>query len=271
MNAMAETPPDGIYRGIPFDEYLGWDAVSNSALSRFARVPAAAWVPLEDSPALAIGRAVHCAALEPNRFPTAYRPKQFHGSTKDGKAEAAAALESGMNLLARAEWDDVSGMADAVRSHPAAAALLADGEAEASLLWTDAETGLRCKARVDWLAPDFAVDLKTTKDSSPSAFAKSIANFRYHVQQAHYRTGLESLGIPNDGFFFIAVDKTAPYPVGCYCITDAAEAVGFRLRQRGLRAWKKCVESGIWPAWRSPSIETLPLPAWAMIEEEKAE
>ena len=89
MNAIVETPQDGIYRNVPFADYLEWDAVSNSALSRFARVPAAAHVPIDDTAALALGRALHCAILEPERFAREYRQKTANGNTKEGKAEAA--------------------------------------------------------------------------------------------------------------------------------------------------------------------------------------
>ena len=258
---------DGIHRGVPFQEYLAWDAVSNFALSRFSRVPAAAFVQMEDSDTLRIGRAVHCAVLEPGRFSREYWMQQYNGSTKEGRAEKAHAAEEGIELFSRANWDDICGMAESVRRHPAASAILAEGEAEVSLLWHDHETGLRCKGRIDWLAPGLPCDLKTTRDSSPAGFAKSVASLRYHVQQAHYRAGLEALGQPSDGFVFIAVEKTAPYPVGCYVLTDAAELVGYRLRRRALMAWKSCTETGVWPAWRSPKIETLTLPGWAMMED----
>jgi hypothetical protein len=234
---------DGIYRGIPFAEYLGWDAVSNSALSRFSRVPAAAFVPLEDSDTLRIGRSVHCDVLEPEQFLTRYRLKEHTGNSKEGRAEKASAGDDGVELISMSDYVLIRGMAESVLHHPAASAILEEGEAEVSLLWHDHETGLRCKARIDWLAPGLPADLKTTRDSSPAGFAKSVASLRYHVMQAHYRAGLDALGIQSDGFVFIAVEKTDPYPVGCY------------------------VESGQWPAWRSPKIETLSLPGWAMMEE----
>lgn len=258
---------DGIHRDVKFTDYLAWDAVSNSALARFARVPAAAFVPLEDSDTLRIGRAVHCDVLEPEQFRARYRVKEHNGNSKDGRAEKARADEEGIELITMSDYVLIRGMAESILHHPAARAILAEGEAEVSLLWHDPETGLRCKGRIDWLAPGLPCDLKTTRDSSPAGFAKSVASLRYHVQQAHYRAGLEALGQPSDGFVFVAVEKTAPYPVGCYCITDAAELVGYRLRRRALLAWKSCVETGQWPAWRSPKIETLSLPNWAMMEE----
>ena len=72
MNSSIAPQSDGIYRGIPFADYLAWDAVSNSALSRFSRVPSAAHLP-DDTAALAMGRALHCAILEPARFQAEYR------------------------------------------------------------------------------------------------------------------------------------------------------------------------------------------------------
>lgn len=195
--------------------------------------------------------------------------KQYNGSTKEGKAEKARAIKAGIELFSPGDWRDLCGMAESVRHHPAAIMILAEGEAEVSLLWHDPETGLRCKGRIDWLAPGLPVDVKTTKDSSPDSFAKSVASLRYHVQQAHYRAGLEALGIPSDGFVFIAVEKSEPWPVGCYVLTEAAELVGYRLRRRAMLAWKSCTETGVWPAWRSPKIELLTLPGWAMMENEE--
>jgi hypothetical protein len=56
-------------------------------------------------------------------------------------------------------------MADAVRQHPYAAALLADGKAEQSFWWDDKATGQRCKCRPDWYQGTTIVDLKTCQDA----------------------------------------------------------------------------------------------------------
>ena len=107
--------------------------------------------------------------------------------------------------------DAALAMAAAVRSHQAAAELLRDGQAEQSFWWDDADTGLRCKCRPDWLNGATVIDLKTTTDASPAGFAKSCATFRYHVQASHYLAGL-----PAERFIFIAVEKVYPYAVGVY-------------------------------------------------------
>ena len=256
-------PPDGIYRSVLADDYFGWDAVSNSVLSRFARFPALAHVPMPDAPNLALGRAVHCAILEPGKFYASYR---LLGGARPTKTEKAVLAENGAIGLSPDSFHEIRAMTESVRRHFSAALLLSEGEAEVSLIWTDEETGLRCKARVDWLGEIAAVDIKTTKDASPAGFAKAVANYHYHVQQAHYLAGCAALGLPASDFVFVAVEKAEPYPVACYQLSDAAEGVGYRLWRRDLTAFATCQKADRWPAY-SDEIEILNLPAWALNEE----
>ncbi len=258
-----KTPHDGVYLGVPAEKYFGWEAVSNSKLSRYARLPALAHVPMPDAPNLALGRAVHCAVLEPVKFVVSYRP---FNSARPKKALREQFDIDGVTGLSMAAYEEIRAMAASVRRHPSAALLLSEGEAEVSLVWTDEETGLRCKARVDWLGEIAAVDLKTTKDASPSGFSRAVANYRYHVQQVHYLAGCEALGLPASDFVFVAVEKTEPYPVACYQLSDAAAGTGHRLWRRDLTAFADCKKSGRWPAY-SDEIEVLHLPAWALTEE----
>ncbi|MBK7542908.1 MAG: PD-(D/E)XK nuclease-like domain-containing protein [Candidatus Competibacteraceae bacterium] len=97
---------------------------------------------------------------------------------------------------------------------------------------------------MDWLGEIAAVDIKTTKDASPAGFAKAVANYRYHVQQAHYLAGCAALGLPASDFVFVAVEKAEPYPVACYQLSDAAEGVGYRLWRRDLTAFATCQKGG---------------------------
>jgi len=256
-------PPDGIYRGVPFQDYFSWSAVSNSTLGRFAKYPALCKTEQADTPALLFGRAVHCAVLEPDQFAERYQPMDL-GRSKAAKAARAEAEEAGYTPLDASAHQEALDIAASVRNHPACGLVLSAGEAEVSIVWTD-ETGLRCKARIDWLAPSVAADLKTTKDASPEGFARAVATYRYHVQQAHYLAGCEALGIEAEAFLFMAVEKTAPYPVACYQLSDATSNAGFRLWRHHLRGFAICETAGRWPAY-SDEIETLNLPAWAMNE-----
>ncbi len=65
------------------------------------------------------------------------------------------------------------------------------GLAEQSYWWKHRETGLQCKCRCDYVIDDMVIDLKTTGEggASPDKFTKTIVNFQYHMQAAHYLQG----------------------------------------------------------------------------------
>jgi exodeoxyribonuclease VIII len=106
------------------------------------------------------------------------------------------------------------------------------------------------------------VDLKTTKSASKRGFAKSVAEYRYHVQAAIYTDLLEANGLFVPEFIFIAVEKTYPYAVGIYKLDQDALDLGRSLYQRDLALYKHCVEMDDWPAYPE-EVVTLSLPAWA--------
>jgi exodeoxyribonuclease VIII len=244
-------------------------AVSASHLHAIARSPYHYWaryinpdrITPEPTAAMRLGSLVHCAVLEPDELLQRYgvcAPR----NTKAGKEQAAAMAASGIEAVSEGDMALALSMSASVRQHPAAAALLANGKAEQSFWWDDHATGLRCKCRPDWYHSTTVVDLKTTTDASPAAFARSVATFRYHVQASHYLSGLHGA----ERFVFIAVEKTAPYAVAVYELDAAARAAGDELRQRDLRMIADCHATGEWPGY-SDDCQTLSLPKWALRNE----
>lgn len=204
-----------------------------------------------------LGTMVHCAVLEPDEFLQRYGicgPR----NTKAGKEQAAAMEANGIEPVNHSDFATAMSMCAAVRSHPAAAALLEYGKAEQSFWWDDLATGQRCKCRPDWHNGSTVVDLKTTADASPAGFAKSVATFRYHVQAQHYLAGTFA-----ERFLFIAVEKTYPYCVGVYELDAAAMAHGETLRRQNLQTIADCRAINNWPGY-SDTCETLSLPSWAL-------
>jgi exodeoxyribonuclease VIII len=204
-----------------------------------------------------LGSLVHCAVLEPDELATRYGvclPR----NTKAGKEMAAEMEASGIEAVTATDMEQAIAMAGAVRSHQAAAALLRDGKAEQSFWWDDIPTGLRCKCRPDWYAGTTIVDLKTTTDASPKGFAKSVAQWRYHVQQAHYLSGTFA-----ERFVFIAVEKTYPFAVGVYELDEAAMLHGVSERRVNLQTIADCRAISEWPGYGN-TIQPLSLPSWAL-------
>ncbi len=259
-----------IIHGMPNADYHASPAISKSGLDKIAKSPAhyraAKEAPAETTDAMVIGSAFHDYILLPEIFQTAYTvlPEDFNGRTKDGKSYLETIKASGQTIL-KAEWlKDIQGMAAAVAAHPKAAALLTGGHPEVSIFWQDADTGIDCRCRPDYIhSSGIIADLKSTLDASPAAFSKSCANFRYHVQDAFYSEGYyQATGEWPRGFVFIAVEKTAPYAVACYTLDDVAKEKGRELYQQDLQTLHAAQANNRWTAY-SQKIETLTLPAWA--------
>ncbi len=265
----------GFHTDLPFPDYLAIEHLSPSGAKLLARSPAHyAWSrahPYPETPALRIGKATHSLALEGRAaFAAAFavEPKA-DGRTKEGKAIKAAFAEEaeGKAILTATEAELVEGMAAGILAHPLAPALIEGGTAELSAIWSDPATGAPCKGRFDLarLADGAIIDLKTTIDASPSAFARAVLSFGYSTQAAAYLAGAAALGADVRDFVVIAAEKTAPYVVGIYRLPDAALEIGRRRWAAACALYAQCRESGQWPGY-GDGIQELTLPGWALSE-----
>ncbi|MEY4403301.1 MAG: hypothetical protein RIR91_1336 [Verrucomicrobiota bacterium] len=258
----------GIYNNLPADQYHADQAYSFSAIKQAMRSPAhlKAWLtaPPEQTPAMRLGTLTHLAVLQPDLFgsTTAVAPI-VDRRTKEGKSiwEQFQGQNAGKEIITNDEREQLSAMRDSVRIHPAASALLGEGTAEVSVFNQCIETGLPLKARMDWVRENAIVDLKTTEDASPAGFAKSVANYRYDLQAAHYRRMLKLQGRGDLPFMLIAVEKEAPFAVAVYRLDEGDLTLADMQMQQQLRAIASCCEFNSWPAY-SREVETLTLPKW---------
>lgn len=267
---------DGIHPNVPAHVYhqriLG--LVSKSALDELAKAPARykAWIDgivgNDSTPALEFGAAFHCALLEPERFKQTYVVVPDFGDcrkTENKTKRDEWRRENGhKQVLEVADAWRIKGMCEAVRSHALAGKMLVDGEAEQTILWTDEETGLKCKVRTDYLIRQFetAVDVKSTTSAHPKAFVKDVFRYGYHLQHALYRAGLAAVDVPTKHFVFIAVEKEPPYLVGVHALDDRGVRIGhFRVREL-LTTMAECMKTREWPGYPE-KIQMLETPPWA--------
>lgn len=173
----------------------------------------------------------------------------------------------GRTILDNDTWDKLNKMRDSVMNHQKASKLLWDergGVAEQSIYWIDEETGELCRCRPDWNPKwiNVLVDLKTTADASPEGFAKSVANFRYDVQEQFYLDGVEAAtGKRPDKMVFIAVETEAPYNCAVYVLGPEFAQIGRGKYRENLRTLHECKEKNSWPGY-SEKIETLNPAGW---------
>jgi hypothetical protein len=208
-----------------------------------------------ETPALLLGKAVHCRILEPAEFGKRFTiAPTIDRRTKDGKEKWEKFMQEadGLSVLTREQDTIIEGINNAIYKHPAASYLLGlTGESEIMVNWTDEVSGLPCRGIFDRLTTSaIIIDLKTTDDASPKGFARSCHKYRYHVQAAFYMDGLQaSRNVTAEGFFFIAVEKSAPYLVGVYYLNAEDLQRGRDQYRKDIEAFQNCLNIDEWQGY----------------------
>lgn len=192
--------------------------------------------------------------------------------TKAAKEQRDAAYAEGKIPLLPKEYAQVEEMAAELKRHPIAGALFqpGTGRPEQSLFWRDPDTGVICRARLDWLPTQvkgkrlIIGDYKTARSVAPHDLMKAIHEHGYHQQDDFYRRGARELGIgdKDTSFVFIFQQKTPPYLVTVVELDWEARRIGKERNDRALKVYAQCKETGVWPGF-SDGIEVLSLPVYA--------
>lgn len=204
--------------------------------------------------------------MEPNRFEVEFveGPADRRGN-KWADADAFAKAE-GKTLLTAGDYQTALTIRDAVHADAWLNAIITEGErmVEPSAYWRDPETGVLCRARPDLYRADLKIilDVKSTIDASPKGFAKSIVNYGYHGQEAHYSDGMRHIGLEVEAFVFLAFEKESPYAKAIYELPPSIVEEGRQIIRESLNTYAQCERSGIWPAY-AEGVQELTFPRWA--------
>lgn len=263
---------------MPNDVYHACEGISNSGLSKIARSPAHyKYGEFEATKAMELGSALHCAVLEPAVFAEQYLLLPDVKNRTASEYKAATKSRGAGNVLVGKEVDQLTGMVSALNDHYKANQLMGvKGWRELAMFARDPHTGVLCKAKFDFLGFDghhfYAVDLKTTSDASPEEFSKSIANYRYHVQDAFYSDVFEwATGNTLDKFWFVAVESKRPHGIICRYLDDESREMGGIDARDSLTTYAECVEADYWPCYEQPETDeecVISLPGWKLAQYE---
>ena len=225
----------------------------------------------KDSPAFAIGRAIHELALE-GEYKTILPCDVSDWRTKAAKELKAQAEADGLTPMKLSELEHVEAIAAAVRAHPIAAEILSEGHAEVSALVED--DGLYEQVRIDWLRVDqkrpALWDLKAVAGTAnPREFNRTIATYGYHVQAAMYADVIKRvLKLDVDPTYsWIVVSKEKPYAVSVVKASKATMQTGFLLYAKAREIYRESVETGTWAGY--DEITESELPMWAEYQAEE--
>ena len=177
-----------------------------------------------ETPAMSFGTASHSMILEPLKFKEIYKKTNIptnestgkeYGSTSKVVKDYFASLPDGEKYLTSAEFKTLEQMASNIKQNkPATMILDKCQDRELAMTWTDEESGIECKALIDFAdiaGKKIAGDYKTIKDikfrDSNEAIAKSLmwelVGNKNLLQFAFYFDGLRANGIDIERFAVI--------------------------------------------------------------------
>jgi exodeoxyribonuclease VIII len=276
---------EGMYLNITNEDYhADRNMVSKSWLDRVAISPLHLRQyldePFEKTIALIIGSAVDCLVFEPDEFSKLFvQSPTDNKRTKVGKEAWAQATEdadkAGQTIIECHNtdyWTEVHQMADAIKNNPFMKELLQDGVGQAVFISQDPVTGLKRKCKTDHYNQTLNAvwDLKTALSASPYEFARSIANYRYHVQDAFYSDIIEDVVGSKPSFGFAVMEKPAAKSnakpdsgmMAFYQLTEEEKRRGLDTAQSDMAAIAFAIDTGEWAGYTDNVIE-IERPAWA--------
>jgi exodeoxyribonuclease VIII len=224
------------------------------------------------TPATKLGTAVHMRLLQPELFKVSYATKeQCSGITgkgarcsKCGQTRVdglwfcdqhlpAASTPDPVTPLSESDAEKLPYMARAVFAHPAVSLIRQNGGCEVVILWTDDETGLSMKAKLDKWIPECLLpgdtvavptilDLKKCCDIDDDSIRKAISNYGYHRRASLYRDGIEALTGQKPDFVFVFILDAPPWHVRVVTLGDESLTGGRWEVRNCLNLWAQATK-----------------------------
>lgn len=224
--------------------------------------------PREDTPSMLLGRATHCAVLEPTAYPLRYAVAESADGTpirRDARTKAYQdflASHHGAEILTRDDAEQVALIVAAVRAHPVAGPLLStQATVEQRIEWTC--EGALCQGRYDWLGAGSLIDLKTTRcDLDERTLQREAAKLGYFISLTWYADGIAAMtGNRPERVGIVWVQNRAPFDVAVSWLDPSTQERARTLYLGLVRSVLVCRETDSWPG-RQPAPILLDMPEW---------
>lgn len=177
----------------------------------------------------------------------------------------AADHAAGKELVSRKELTQLRREIDSILSHRSARELIEAAIAhEVSVRWESSD-GHLLRCRPDLCTDEAWVDLKTTREADIlSSFWRSVMDFGYHAQDAHYQWGMEALGMDARPLKFVVVSTTWPHDCHVVTLPQDLVAEGRRRLLQSLADIRTRLDLDYWMPDQHGEVVELPIPAHLM-------
>lgn len=265
---------------LPEKDYFAHEAINSSNLKQMLKSPrhylAAATDDTEREPTSSqeFGRHLHAAVYEPDRYAAEFEklPYGFIGRSKADLKLKADLKAAGKVPIKAEDADAIEACIASIETNPFARALRAiTTHRETSIFWTDPQTKLECKARLDaYVAPceqfpsGLIWDLKSTTDACERKFQRKIRDFHYDLSAAFYCDGFRHVHNleATPAFYWIVIERKAPHAVAAYEPDEQYLARGRAAFETCLERIVQCRKREQWPSYFSNRTRTITPPAW---------
>lgn len=208
--------------------------------------------PTPPSPEMQLGSLFHSMALTPDLTNKEYFIKpDVDGRTKDGKAQMQDAIQEaqGRTLVSQNVWLTATNMVDSLMNHKKASTLIVGCQTEVSFFWKCPFSQIGFKSRIDALADDYFIELKSTKDASQFAFDRQAKNLGYDISLSHYTKGLDAIEKKDFRPEFIAVESDPPHTVQLFKVTDEYLTLAHNKWLEAVDRLSRGFDSDVWPGY----------------------
>lgn len=248
---------------ISFDKYKELDAISRSDLN-LLEISAEHFLRkdeiFKESKSLDIGTAFHHFLLEPDLFFEKYiiLDKGQSKRTKSGQEIKKMCDEKGMNLLNNCDFELIKKMHNGVRRNNLATRLIMDGMSEMTLIGVDEKTGIKIKARPDFMTEISGdevtvIDLKTSKSARDTDFMRSVYKYNYHIQQYMIITLLKQK-YKKVNFYFVVCEKESLYSCVVYTLSDDILMFAEEKYRDLMDYLKDCKDTGVYTGYKNKTL-----------------
>jgi hypothetical protein len=136
-----------------------------------------------------------------------------------------------------------------------------EGDSELSYIWNERETWF--KVRPDWINKNrsLVLDFKTTGTSAdPEEYTRIVATTGLDIQRSLYCRGINAVEGIIPRFIFMIMEVNPPFLCSFIEMDSMYKEMGEQKVTRGIRMWRECLRSKIWPGYPKNVVSIEPKP-----------